>query len=89
MPHDKTGSKLAVGDIVNVQFKIAAVHESEDACNLNLEFVEPFSDGTTHQTIAYVNSRQCELLTKTISDEEFSELKQVLEVDGNHAGPNR
>ncbi|MCU1303641.1 MAG: hypothetical protein JWQ87_3925 [Candidatus Sulfotelmatobacter sp.] len=56
MPRDKSGSKVEVGDVVNVQFRVTNIYESEDACNVSLEFVEPFTDGT-HQTICYVNTR--------------------------------
>ena len=36
MPHDINGSELNVGDIVTVRCKVTAVHQQENACNVDL-----------------------------------------------------
>lgn len=37
MPHDAKGRELKAGDTILVPFKVKAVHQTEDACNLDLE----------------------------------------------------
>lgn len=37
MPHDAKGQELKPGDRVLIPFTVKSVHQSEDACNLDLE----------------------------------------------------
>ena len=42
MPHIKTGEMLHVGDKVIVEFVVKDIYQTDDYCNANLQFVEPF-----------------------------------------------
>lgn len=36
MPHDATGEELKVGDTVTMIFKVKAIHQQENDCNVDL-----------------------------------------------------
>jgi hypothetical protein len=61
MPHDKNGKELKVGDRVNVEYEVTAVHTGEEYCNVSLQTVEPMFPGDS-KTPATLNAKQVELL---------------------------
>jgi hypothetical protein len=55
--HDKNGTAIAKGDVVNVPCRITEEHGGTDYCNVTLETVEPMHPGTNKTTIT-LNSKQ-------------------------------
>lgn len=59
MPHDKNGTKLEVGDLVNIACRVVAIHMESDYCNLSLELCErmpAYPDQVQHYDA--INARQ-------------------------------
>ena len=40
MPHDKSGQKLEVGDIVTVTYRVKELYEGADTCDVKLEALD-------------------------------------------------
>jgi hypothetical protein len=60
MPHDCNGKLLKVGDVVNMQFKIKEIHNTEEYCNVNLESVLTMPPTGNRTTLGAVNTKQVE-----------------------------
>lgn len=58
MPHDLDGNLLVPGDIVSMDFKIKAIHNTEEYCNMELESVLNLWPSSNPTTLSAVNTKQ-------------------------------
>lgn len=57
MPHDKSGTMLAINDVVNVPCVVKSITTGEEYCNISVETVEPMYPGTSKNFIT-LNAKQ-------------------------------
>jgi hypothetical protein len=58
MPHDANGEVVNVSDIVYIPCKVKAVHQSEEFCNLDLEFMYVMPGRSDRDIYSAINTRQ-------------------------------
>jgi hypothetical protein len=68
MPHDKNDHPLAEGDIVNVQYEIQRVYETDSgACNVTLKTVHARKHDQNHDTVTTASSH-CEYVSSPVPE---------------------
>lgn len=58
MPHDANGELVSVSDIVYIPAKVKAIHNTENYCNLDLEFMYPMPGNGDRQCYSAINTKQ-------------------------------
>lgn len=71
MPHDAKGNLVKVGDIVSIPAKILQIHQSENFCNVDVEFMYIMPGNAHHERYSALNTRQ---VIKGIPKETFEEV---------------
>jgi hypothetical protein len=62
MPHDKNGKEVVIGQEVIMRFKVTAVMQGTEYCNVNLESVEKLYPGNYPTLLSAVNTKQLEVI---------------------------
>lgn len=63
MPHDAKGTKLVIGDLVQVPARVVAIYDKDDYCNCTLELVYRMPPDNQVTTISAINTKQVEFIT--------------------------
>ena len=58
MPHDVKGEVIEVGDEVIIRYKVKAVHQAEDYCNVDLETYLGMPPDFSKTNLSAINTKQ-------------------------------
>jgi hypothetical protein len=59
MPHDRNGTKIEAGDVVNIPCIVRSVSSDGDFCNMTVDTIEVMPGNKTKNTIT-LNCKQCD-----------------------------
>lgn len=60
MPHDKNGSLIEIGDIVNIPCLVKSIQATDDYCNLTVETTEKMLPENKYTNTYTLNSKMVE-----------------------------